>query len=79
MIVPVDPWARVLRLTDPLMTGPDVVAMQRAIHVPDTGVFDRATMLAVAAWQDVVMSVPVTDPLSGIVGQFTAKRMGISG
>ena len=77
-MVPIDPWARVLRFEDPPMTGPDVIAVQRAIRLPETGIFDRLTMLAVSSWQETVMGMSPADPLSGIVGQFTAKRMGIS-
>lgn len=71
-------WERVLRLAKPPMTGDDVRAVQRAIRIAETGTYDRATATTVASWQHTVMNTPLGDPNSGLVGLFTARKMGIA-
>jgi hypothetical protein len=42
---------RTLHLSSPTMRGPDVVAVQRALHLPQDGQYGPLTASAVAAWK----------------------------
>lgn len=42
---------RTLTLTSPLMSGPDIVKVQAALHVPTDGVFGPVTASAAKAWR----------------------------
>lgn len=60
--------ARTLTLTSPLMTGPDVEVVQRALKVTPDGVFGPVTAQAVKAWRYRV-GFPQAIPALGPDGQ----------
>lgn len=63
---------RMLKHTEPLMTGPDVLAVQRIVGTAADSFYGRLTESAVTRWQ----RTHHLDP-DGIVGPATAKAMGL--
>lgn len=80
--VPVTPapgakkW-RTLSLTAPAMAGADVKRLQNRLGLFETGVYDAHTALVVALWQKETYGISPADPQLGIVGAFTAKKLGL--